>query len=308
MICILAAAFFRPKPRAAADDGNNPVDEIRLRNTVQFLSSIKPPRSYRNLDSLAGVVGYIEKQLRSYGLEPQQQIFEAEGKRYSNVTAGIALHRHERIVIGAHYDVCEELPGADDNASGVAAALELARLVKSAEPTLRYGVEVVFYALEEPPFFSTENMGSFHHAKALHEAHIKVKGMICLEMLGYYSDQPNSQKYPAGPVAEPQSRTGNFIAVVGIPSYASLVEIIKDRVTLANIPVVPIIGPASVIGVDFSDHRNYWRFGYPAVMVTDTAFYRNPHYHQESDTIETLDFERMKKVISGIAGAVIKML
>lgn len=305
-VCSLAATWL-PKPAQAQQVRGLAINKQRLREVIGYLSSIQPPRSYRHPETLNAVATMLEQRLQAAGLEPKRQWFTVEGTEYCNVSAGIALDREERLIIGAHYDVCNELPGADDNASGVAAVLELARIIAPLGETLDYGFEFVFFVLEEPPFFGSEWMGSFHHAQALKVNGVKVKGMICLEMLGYFSDAPNSQRYPMQGMATEYGTSGNFIAIVGNEKSEVFVNQLVQRLEGDARHWAVIIAPSSVAGVDFSDHRNYWRFGYNAVMITDTAFYRNPNYHLATDTIETLDLVRMTAVVEELAYAVISL-
>jgi hypothetical protein len=207
------------------------------------------------------------------------------------------------VVVGAHYDTAGPLPGADDNASGVAGLLELARALGAAPPEGR--VDLVAYTLEEPPFFMTPRMGSAVHAASLRREGIEVRAMISLEMIGYFTDAPNSQTFPLGILRFFYPRTGNFIAVVGKLGQGSTLRRIKQAMRAASdLPVESINAPTWIPGVDFSDHRSYWMAGYPAAMITDTAFYRNDRYHTVQDTPESLDYSRMAKVVEGVHCAV----
>jgi hypothetical protein len=150
-------------------------------------------------------------------------------------------------------------------------------------------------------------MGSFVHAKSLHDERATVLGMVSLEMIGYYSDAPKSQFYPLPLMRLFYPSQGNFIGVVGNFSSSRLITHFRDTVKLAAIDAESLKAPFFVIGVDFSDHMNYWKFGYPAIMITDTAFYRNPNYHSESDTIDTLNFDKMKEVIKGVYWALVNL-
>lgn len=194
------------------------------------------------------------------------------------------------MIVGAHYDVCGEQPGADDNASAVAGLLEIARFAKRHEAELPYRVDFVAYALEEPPFFGTTKMGSYVHAKYLYENDIKVRGMICLEMIGFFTDRKKSQRYPLPFMGLFYPGTGNFIGVVSNYGSSSFAKQVSRHLKATAVNVETLKTPSILTGVDFSDHRNYWKFGYSAVMITDTAFYRNPNYHEPSDTMETLDY------------------
>jgi Zn-dependent M28 family amino/carboxypeptidase len=210
------------------------------------------------------------------------------------------------VVVGAHYDAFGPAVGADDNASGVAGLLELAPRLKDAHGSAR--IELVAYTLEEPPYFRTRSMGSRVHAAALQKSGAKVRAMVCLEMIGFFSDEDGSQRYPLPGLGLLYPSRGDFIALVGCLGEAGLVRTIKRAMAQAcDLPVRSINAPRFVPGIDFSDHLNYWDAGFDAVMVTDTAFYRNANYHKASDTLETLDYERMAKVVEGVRAAVVEL-
>jgi Zn-dependent M28 family amino/carboxypeptidase len=181
----------------------------------------------------------------------------------------------------------------------------LARLLAEHRPPVTRRIEFVAFTLEEPPFFRTDAMGSAVHARSLRQRGVPVAAMVCLEMVGYFSDQPRSQRFPMPGLGLLYPNTGNFVAVVGNLGGRRLTRDIKARMAGAcAVPVHSINAPTLVPGVDFSDHINYWREGLPAVMITDTAFYRNPNYHLPSDTADTLDYERMAEVVKGLYSAV----
>jgi Zn-dependent M28 family amino/carboxypeptidase len=169
-------------------------------------------------------------------------------------------------------------------------------------------VELVAYTLEEPPFFRSEQMGSAMHAKALKQEGAVVRVMFSLEMIGYFSDARNSQQFPSSAFSLFYPTEGNFISVVGKMDDGMLVRRIKKAMTRAtSLPVYSINAPRLIPGVDLSDHLSYWREGYPAVMITDTAFYRNANYHTLDDTAERLDYRRMGQAVEGVYAAVIDM-
>ncbi|MES2765567.1 MAG: M28 family peptidase [Bacteroidota bacterium] len=285
-----------------------PADSNRLRLHVEALTKTSQPRNYLNADALNEAAAYILKEFTSYGFKAEEQKYSVDGAEYKNVIASYGPADAERIIIGAHYDVCGHQDGADDNASGVAGLLELARLVSVLKPQLKYRVDFVAYTLEEPPFFRTENMGSAIHAKSLHAANVKIRAMICLEMIGYFSDEPNSQEYPVPGMKLMYPDKGNFIAVVGRTGQREIVQTISSLIKSgSDLPVETLNAPESVPGIDYSDHQNYWKYDYEAVMITNTSFLRNPNYHQHSDTIETLDFKRMNEVVKGVYNAVVNL-
>jgi len=279
-----------------------------LKNTVKVLTTIKPARSYNNLESLNKIAKYIQTQFESYGLENEIQPYNVGENEYKNIIGTINPQGKETIVIGAHYDVCGELPGADDNASAIAGLLELARILKLNEKSLNTKIIFVAYSLEEPPYFGTKEMGSYIHAKSLKDSNIDIKVMICLEMIGYFSDEENSQEYPLDFMKDTYPNTGNFIAIAGTPDSAEAIEGVMNGMKKTTLPAEKVIAPREVPGISLSDHRNYWTMDYKALMITDTAFFRNPNYHKSSDTMDTLDFEKMAEVVKGVYYYVTKSL
>lgn len=278
-----------------------------LRRTVEILTKSRPYRNYENVRSLNKVAAYINGKFSEYGLSTERQSFWVNGESYANIIGTYGKDKTARIIIGAHYDVCGDQPGADDNASAVAGLLELARLISSYAPNSKYRFDFVAYTLEEPPFFGTENMGSYIHAESMHDENAHIRAMICLEMIGYFTTEENSQEYPLVNLEFSYPSVGNFIAVVGNYSSGHLVDEVEAHLKTASIDVESLKASSMVTGVDFSDHRNYWKFGYDAVMITDTALYRNPNYHKGSDTIETLDFDKMGEVVKGVFRALINL-
>ena len=283
------------------------VNVSALKDTVTFLTTTQAARNYRNLESLDLAADYIFQKFNEYGLATERQCFEVDNTSYWNIIGSSGEETQERVIIGAHYDVCEDQPGADDNASAVAGLLEIARLVNNSGLQSAYRFDFAAYSLEEPPFFMSKQMGSYVHAKSLHEQASAVRGMICLEMIGYFSSTDNSQDYPFEVMKKTYPSVGNFIAVVGNLSSSSLVDEFVLAFRETSLPVESLKAPSFVPGVAFSDHQNYWKFGYPAVMVTDTAFYRNPNYHQVSDTMDTLNFDKMAEVVKGVTWALLNM-
>jgi len=280
------------------------VEPDRLRASVEALATSLQPRDFAHPEGLDRAAAYIADELRKAGGRVREQPFRVEGREYRNVIATFGPGGGERVVVGAHYDTAGARPGADDNGSGVAGLLELARLLGAEAPAST--VELVAYTLEEPPTFRTERMGSHVHAAALAQAGTRVRAMVALEMIGFFSDAPGSQRYPLSALRWLYPTTGNFIAVVGKLGEGRLVRAVKRSIRSAagDLPVRSINAPTAVAGIDFSDHRCYWAQGYPAVMITDTSFYRNPNYHEETDLPATLDFGRMALVVAGIDRAV----
>jgi Zn-dependent M28 family amino/carboxypeptidase len=207
--------------------------------------------------------------------------------------------------VGAHYDACGDQPGADDNASGTTALLELARMLSNVEVPHR--IDLVAYTLEEPPFFRTEGMGSFKHVQYLKENNVSVLGMICIEMIGYFDDQRGSQRYPVGIMKLVYGSKGDYIAVVQKMGNGSFGRKFKRTFKRkSSISAKSVKAPTWVSGIDFSDHLNYWAAGISAVMITDTSFYRNAHYHLSSDTVDTLNIPKMSEVIKTIYKSLLK--
>ncbi len=274
------------------------VDPAALERHVRVLSETFHPRSYQHAANLDAAADYVLKAFREAGARTEQQVFEVEGRSYRNIIARFGADEGDLLVIGAHYDSCGDTPGADDNASGVAGLLELARLLAAAPP--KHAVELVAYTLEEPPFFRTDSMGSVQHARRLHEQGRHVRLMVSLEMIGYFADAPRSQRYPIGALKLLYPGEGNFIALVGAYRDFGAMRRAKGLFLGASeLPAVSINAPSLVEGVDFSDHASYWRYDMPAIMVTDTAFLRNDHYHGAGDTADTLDYARMAQVVRG---------
>ena len=276
-------------------------DQQRLYADVKFLTSLQPARQYRNPKSLNQAADYIKTAFEKLDAgRVEEQKFSADGQPYRNIILSLGTLDAPRIVIGAHYDVCGEIPGADDNASAVAGLLETARLLHQFGSSQKYRVDLVAYPNEEPPYFATEHMGSAVHAKSLHDAKVPVRAMLCYEMIGYFRDEPGSQHFPNEQLATRYPSTGNFITVVGRTGQEAFTEqvqkLMKPKVEL-DVQRINLPGEMGLAGL--SDHRNYWKYGYEAIMINDTAFLRNPNYHQTSDTIDTLDFKRMAEVVNG---------
>jgi Zn-dependent M28 family amino/carboxypeptidase len=247
----------------------------------------------------------VRDEFTAAGARVSEQPFTVQGRTYRNVIASFGPEDGERIVVGAHYDAFGPLPGADDNASGVAGLLELGRLLGAAPPALR--IDLVAYTLEEPPWFKTEHMGSYVHAQGLRKAGVRLRAMISLEMIGCFSDADGSQSYPPL-LGWLYPDRGNFIGVVSNLGSVSLLRRIKAAMASAtDLPVESLAGPSFMMGIDWSDQVNYWNAGYDAVMVTDTAFLRNPYYHTAADTADRLDYARMGKVVQAVHRAVLEL-
>ena len=245
---------------------------------------------------------YIEKTLAGLGYAVATQRFPSGPSEVRNIEVEVkgSARESEIVIVGAHYDSVLGAPGANDNGSGVAAVIELVRLFRGSNParTLRF----VTFVNEEPPFSHSDAMGSRHYARRARERGETIVAMFSLETIGYYSDAPGSQRYPF-PLGFFYPSTGNFVAFVSnLTSRALLHEATVSFRRHAGIPSEGIAAPAWIPGVDWSDHWSFWREGWPALMVTDTAPYRYPHYHSGEDTPDKVDYERLARVVTGLHG------
>lgn len=275
-------------------------DSLYLEEVVRIISREIGPRDYVMLEALNQTRDYIKTELESFGYSVSLQEYDLFGHKYYNVIAEMGPITEKSLVIGAHYDSCGVFPGADDNASGVAGLLMLASMLADQERQLQYGIEFVAYTLEEPPWFRTQSMGSYQHARRLSEKDRKLIGMICLESIGYYSEEPGSQHYPLMAMKRLYPDKAEFIAIISNYKSRNMNNQMLHYMNQEDIPSLSLKAPARLRGVDFSDHLNYWEFGYPAVMITDTPIYRNPNYHTAEDTMEKLDYRKMAEVVNGI--------
>jgi len=262
-------------------------------------------------DELESVARTIEATLASYGYSVGRQEFAVAGRTVRNIDAVIepraGIADPEVIVVGAHYDSVSGSPGANDNGSGAAAVLELARLLHDLSGGAHRRIRLVLFVNEEPPYFKTEDMGSFRYAAALAARNERVVAMISLETIGFYSSIPGSQRYPA-PFNLLYPDRGDFVAFVGTPSARALVwETIRSFRSHTAFPSIGGVAPADVPGIDWSDHWSFTRHGFPAMMVTDTALFRYPYYHQPSDTPDKVDVESLARVVKGMERVIREM-
>jgi hypothetical protein len=276
-------------PLPALTDAERALAE-RLRGHVARLA-----KSERNTE-LETPARYIEEAFARHGLTARRHRFESGGRTVSNIE--VAPRGKALVVAGAHYDTVPGSPGADDNASGVAALIELAGLLGKEGLAIRF----IAFANEEVPYFLGPEMGSWISAQRSRDEGERLRAMLSLEMLGYYRDEPASQGYPP-PLGFFYPDRADFIAFVGDLGARALV---RTSISLfrkhARFPSEGVAAPSFIPGVTWSDHWSFRRHGYPAVMVTDTAFHRYPHYHLPSDTPEKLDYERLARVTLGLAG------
>lgn len=310
LLSTLVMAVTNPVFVSKNDTNDIIVDVEQIEKDVLALCSTPKPRNAKNIESLNEAAAYITDEWLKLGLEVDTQTYIADGQEYKNLICSFGPKDAERIIVGAHYDVCEEQAGADDNASGTAGILELARLLQKHQPNLTYRLDLVAYTLEEPPYFRTNLMGSAVHAKYLHDNNIPVKAMMCLEMIGYFSEEKGSQDYPIGILKLFYPNKGNFISVVSKMGNGNgrLTRKIKKGIKRGSpIDVTSVNAPAKMPGIDFSDHLNYWKYDYPAVMITNTAFYRNHNYHEPTDLPNTLNYNKMAEVIQGVYNAIVTL-
>jgi Zn-dependent M28 family amino/carboxypeptidase len=249
---------------------------------------------------LEAAARHIEVTLSGLGYETAAQRFVVDGTEVRNIEVEVAGGTGEVDIIGAHSDSVSGAVGANDNGSGVAAVLELARLFRDARPART--VRFVAFVNEEPPFYRSEQMGSRLYARRSRERRDNIVAMLSLETIGYYSNEPGSQRYPF-PLRFFYPSTGNFLAFVAdLGSRGLLHEALESFRRHAHFPSEGVAAPAFIPGVDWSDHWSFWQESYPALMVTDTAPYRYPHYHTLQDTPDKVDYERLARVVSGLHG------
>jgi len=273
------------------------------KHTVVLAHDIGPRNIWRP-DSMNSTVHYIEKELQNLGYAVQRQEFDSYDVPVVNLEVEIPGNRlaEDIIVIGAHYDSVEISDGANDNGSGVAALLEIARLLTQAQP--QRTIRLVFFANEEPPFYYSWDMGSRHYAQRARNRGEKIFAMLSLETIGCYKHEPGSQRYPF-PFFLFYPNTADFIAFVG--NYQSrqlvrrIIEVFRHQTPL---PSEGIAAPGFITGIGWSDHWSFWKEGYSALMVTDTAFFRSDEYHTPYDTFEKLDYERLARLVTGLTATI----
>lgn len=273
----------------------------RLRRHVQTIGGDIGDRNVWAYDELNETVAYITRELRDAGFTVTEQPYEAAGKTVKNLEAelkGSGAAAGEILVIGAHYDSVRGCPGANDNGTGVAAVLEMARAMAKDRPART--VRFVLFVNEEPPFFQTDLMGSLVYAKACRARGDKIVGMISMETIGFYSDARGSQRYPP-PFDRMFPDTGNYIGFVSDErSGPFLSEVVASFRGHTRFPSEGLAAPAAVQGVGWSDHWSFWQQGFPALMVTDTAPFRYPHYHEPTDMPDKVDYDRAARVVMGM--------
>jgi hypothetical protein len=290
-----ALPVLRPEQASTAD---------QLRTDVQALAGRIGERNVAHPDQLAAAEDFLAASLAKAGYKTDWQTFDVKGVKCSNLIAELkgTSRPDEVIIVGAHYDAVANCPAADDNASGCAAVLSLARTF-AAQPQERT-VRFVLFVNEEPPYFWSNDMGSLVYARSCKQRGDQVVGMLSLETIGYYSEKAGSQDYPP-PMSLAYPNRGDFIGFVGMgESEAFIKRCVGAFRASVDFPSEGAVMPSLVPRVGASDHWSFWKQGYPALMVTDTAPYRNPNYHKPTDTPEKLDYERMARVVTGLEGVV----
>ncbi|MDI6854556.1 MAG: M28 family peptidase [Deltaproteobacteria bacterium] len=273
----------------------------RLKNYVEHLSVTLGERSVYRPQGLKDAEDYVYRCFENIGYQPRRQKLVSMRQQVANIIAG-EQSPQGYYLLGAHYDTVTGSPGADDNASGVAVLLEAARLARQvnlAKPWVFVG-----FTTEEPPVFGTPYMGSNVYARQAKKQGHKILGMLCLESVGYYSQEPGSQHLPLPLKYMGYPTTGNFIGLISDrrskPLMQSLAKSLENGSRLPVATLAVPLGGYLLPEVRLSDHANFWDQGYPAVMLTDTAFMRNPHYHTGSDRLETLDLDAMAELTLGL--------
>lgn len=282
--------------------------KIHLENHVEMLTRTIGERSIYTPENLAKTADYIESVYNSIGIIPVRLPYDHGTGQVDNISARMVFSANpaRSYLIGAHYDSVFRTVGADDNASAIAVQLELARQMAKVKEKkeLNLSLNFVSFALEEPPVFGTRHMGSRVYARAAKKENEKIDGMICLEMVGYTCQNPGCQSYPFPLMFMGYPKTGDYIGIVGnFRSRGFTRSLCRAFEQNPDLPVVSLTVPLSgylLPNVRLSDHASFWDQGFKAVMVTDTAFYRNPHYHMRSDTMETLDFTFMANVVKSL--------
>jgi hypothetical protein len=279
-------------------------DEIAIREEmrghVQKLAGEIGPRGLHRFHALQAAADYIAGAFVAAGFQPRREAYDVQGRACENIDVELKGTKSEEIlVIGAHYDTVPGSPGANDNTSGVAATLALAR--RFADKPCARTVRFVAFVNEEPGHFQTQQMGSWVYANSCKERSERIAGMISLETIAYFSDEPGSQKYPVPLLDKIYPGTGNFIAFVGNVSSGALVrETVGSFRRHAQVPSEGTALPSNIPGIGWSDHWAFWQHGYAALMVTDTAPFRYPYYHSVEDTPDKLDYDTMTRVVSAL--------
>jgi len=282
----------------------------RLRRHLQVLTIDIGERSVATLANHRRAAEYIATCLAEAGLPVQEDPYPYRQHQVANLLAEIPARRHQqkRYILGAHYDSVVGTVGADDNASAVAVMLEVARCLQEQPEAMApdIALQCIAFALEEHPAFATGSMGSRVRARRARRDREQIDGMLCLEMVGYTTAEPGGQKYPLPVVFRHFPQEGNYIGIVGdLRSHGLTRSLHRSFRGNRELPVVKLTVPMGgwmLPAVRLSDHSAYWDHGYRAVMITDTAFFRNPHYHTPADTMEKLDYSFMAELVRSLVG------
>ena len=298
MLAVPGRPHTGPLPPATGEESDL---AARLRAHVTAIASV--PHNVRHHAALEQAARHIERSFEGLGYPVERQVFTVAGHAVRNIEATREPRARSAatasLIVGAHYDSYEDAPGANDNGTGVAAMLELARLLEDWRPQ-DTRLRLVAFVNEEPPYFRTSDMGSWRYARRLSERGETVRGMISLETLGAFSDRPGSQRYPA-PFGLVFPSTANFIAFVGMPGSRSFLhEAMGSFRRHTAFPSIGGVAPELVPGIGWSDHWAFRQFGFPAIMITDTALFRYPHYHLPSDTPDKVDYAKLARITKGL--------
>ena len=308
VLLITAAAWYSLALPGESHEGPQPpvTDEerdlaLRLRRHVEVIAH--EPHNLDQPGALARVADYIVQVLSQYGHRPERQIFEVQGQSVENIAVTVNASgprpAERTIVVGAHYDSFGQSPGANDNGSGTAAVIELVRLLSDLT-TLRTRLILVLFVNEEPPYFQTLDMGSVRFAKLLAARGEPVAAMLSLETIGFYSDRPRSQRYPK-PLNLLFPSTASFIAFIAMPGSRGLLHsVVRAFRETTPFPSIGGVGPSLIPGIGWSDHWAFAEVGFPAVMVTDTALFRYPHYHLPTDMPDKIEYEKLARITKGL--------
>jgi hypothetical protein len=282
----------------------------RLRAHVTAIAS--RPHNIEHYEELEKAARYIESALTTLGYQTIPQVYQADGRAVRNIEVVLepttGSPSRGTIVLGAHYDSYGDAPGANDNGTGTAAVLELARLLTNLRGQTNSRIRLVLFVNEEPPYFQTADMGSYRYARLLAERGEPIIGMISLETLGCFLEEPGTQHYPP-PLGLLYPTKGDFVAFVGmVGSREFLHALIRSFRNHTEFPTVGGVAPGFVPGIDWSDHWSFEKFRYPAVMITDTAYFRYQHYHKPTDTPDKVDYERLARITHGIERVVREMV
>jgi Zn-dependent M28 family amino/carboxypeptidase len=303
LISMPGKSWSDPVPPLSAEEQ---LIQNKLKRHVEMLAHQIGERNVWHAEALAAAALYIRNTLEDLGYLVRVQPFDSQGLTVQNLEVELpGAAPEEIVVVGAHYDTVAGGPGANDNASGIAALLEIARLLagKSHARTLR----LVAFVNEEQPFSETEEMGSRVYAERSRQRGEMIKAMISLETIGYYTDQPASQHYPF-PFSYFYPDTGNFIGFVGnLSSWLLVRQTVGAFRASTAFPSEGVSAPGWITGVGWSDHASFWQAGYPAIMITDTAFFRYQHYHEATDTQEKLDYQGLARVTRGLVDVVAEL-